>query len=241
MTLFATVIEALGIARRQPKDPSDISNHEFDSTPFWLLTIIFEQLILSPKPPDSNENIQPLIRRRINMFTQGRLKALYLEAQSIDNTRPPATPPKPRTASQRNRHAQMAADVDSFGVCAKRLTSDTPVAKVHTDKNHPDYNFPALKKLYPKCSYEWKRRHSNRRISRKRRHASNTKSFSVSPKSVAEHIDSLRRGKAPGIQVDSLDIFIELVARTKEEKLPPTTINHLTDIVTDIANSVVPP
>ena len=71
MNLFATVIETLDKARLPPDDLSRISSPDFDSTPFWLLTVLFEQLILSPKPPNSNEKIQPLIRRRIGMFTQG--------------------------------------------------------------------------------------------------------------------------------------------------------------------------
>ena len=103
--------------------------------PRTTTTILFEQLILSPKPPGSDKNIQPLIRRQIGMFTQGRIKELYLKAQSIDNTRPPFTPAKPRTASQRNQYAQIATDMDSFGVCAKCLTSDTPIAKIHTNEN----------------------------------------------------------------------------------------------------------
>ena len=246
MSLFASVIEALGTATLLPDDTSDSPSPEFDPTPFWMLTVLFEQLILAPKPPDSNEKIRPLIRRRIGMFTQGRIKELYLEAHSVDNTRPPSAPPRPHTAAQRNRHAQLAADVDSFGVCAKRLTTDTPVAKIHTDETHPKYNFPALKKLYPKCTYRWTHRHRQQRVASKRqrgrsRRSSRDTSIFFTPDTIIRHIESLHRGKAPGLQADSLDIFIELAARIKEERLPASLPQHLSAIFTHIANGDVPP
>lgn len=149
MNLFATTIEALGTAIRPAHAPRDASLPHFTATPFWILTSIFEQLILSPKPPDSTENINPLIQQHINMFTQGRIKELYLEAHFVDNTCLPTKAPRPRTAAQRNNHAQLAANVNSFGVCAKRLTSDTPVVPIHTDKHRPSYNLPSIDKLSP--------------------------------------------------------------------------------------------
>ena len=46
----------------------------------------------------------------------------------------------------------------------------------------------------------------------------NRKKIIFTPKEVMDHLMRLRRHKAPGIQVDSLDLFIKLARRRNNEK-----------------------
>ncbi|KAL7529651.1 hypothetical protein ACHAXR_003079, partial [Thalassiosira sp. AJA248-18] len=130
------------------------------------------------------------------------------------------------------KSAQIAADNDNFGTANDCLTKVTPVAVVNGGNIH------ALHDLHPRETYP----PSSPSRCRIRFRNSNEIVFNAS--TIVNDILHLKKGKAPGLQVDSLDIFIHLAQRcrngsAKKKQLTPFT-STLAKFFTIVANADYP-
>ena len=208
------------------------------------MTTLFEQLVLAPRPSNQDqapnaESTTQCIYRRLRWFRAGRIKDLYEESRQVTSKPPSSLRSGSSNPSYKEKNAQLAADHDNFGTCNARLTKDTPVAIVN------DSNIGALYKLHPNQVYppsapplRTRRRKRNKgRFSNKRR-------ITLTSDLIIKHILHLKKGKAPGIQVDSIDLFIHLANRCKQPNakhgLKPFA-STLASFFTIISNGEIPP
>ena len=247
LDLFADVIEATAESSKQPKRDEDIESSSFDSTPFWLLLIIFEQLVLAPIPREksissskskSKQSTTSTIYRRIRMFRAGRLKELFDESRQVISKSPAQFSSRKESAAvSMEKAAQLAADDDNYRTANARLTKATPVARITSTL------LPHLQKLYPPVLS----RHRTRKVSARRRASNqlcNQHRIVFTPKAIMSYILKLKKGKAPGLQCDSLDIFIALASRIKHASKSnpcPTSADTLATIFNHLANGDPPP
>ena len=213
---FRDLITATVEASKPPSSTKDKSNRHFKSDPFWLLTTIFEQLILAPRPPKHElppgaESTTQCIYRRLRWFRAGRISELYEESRKVKSKPPSSLRSSSNDSSYREKNAQLAADQDNFGTCNARLTKDTPVAVVNDD------NIGALYDLHPPEVYppSVAPLRPRRRKTRKSRF-SNKRRITFTADTIVKNILHLKKGKAPGIQVDSIDLLIYLAQRCKQ-------------------------
>ena len=137
---FREVIIACVEANHIPSQIRNKNTREFDSTPFWYLTIIFEQLILGPKHPTSQETINQCIHRWLRLFRSGQIKTLYEESRQTISKSSKQFQQDP---SKIQKSAQLAADNDNYKSANARLTKTTPVAPIN------DNNIKAVESLFP--------------------------------------------------------------------------------------------
>ncbi len=244
MDAYRDLITATVEASKPPKNQKDEKSDEYQSKPFWLLTILFEQLVLAPRPPEVEESphaesLTQCLYRRIRWFRAGRIKDLYDESCKVVSL-PPADRfgPSPPPSSNSEKTAQLAADNDNFGTANARLTKNTPVARVF---DGPDGNLQSLIDLHPDARYKPKKQ--VRRSRRKAQRFRNTNEFVFTAPSIISDLLHLKKGKAPGLQVDSLDIFIHLAKRCRtpqaKKKLKPFA-STLAAFFTLVANGDYP-
>ncbi len=240
---YQDLITATVEASRVPKNLKDEKLECYNSKPFWLLSILFEQLVLAPRPSTIDdsphaESLTQCIYRRLRWFRAGRVKDLYEESRKVVS-KPPAVllGPQASSSSTSEKSAQLAADNDNFGTANARLTKNTPVSRVF---DGPDGNLESLYKLHPKEVYSSSRRRSSRRKAQRYR---NTNEFVFTAASIVKDLLHLKKGKAPGLQVDSLDIFIHLAKRCRnlnaKKKLKPFA-SALASFFTLVANGDCP-
>ena len=125
--------------------------------------------------------------------------------------------------------AQEAADNDNFKSAYARLVKYMPIAPIN------EVNIPILKKLFPQSlrvgeqgadSEDTNSGDTNQTAApaqaRVRTRASTIAEFIkkrvvITPKEMGERLSKLKKGRAPGVQVDSLDLFIKLSRRRAME------------------------
>ena len=109
------------------------------------------------------------------------------------------------------KSAQNAADCDNFKSAITRLVKTLPVASITSGANG---NINILRDLHPE-SLNLQDHHTERvtRSSKKDR-----RKIFISPKMVFRGLRGLNKGKAPGLQVDSLDLFIKIARMQKKGK-----------------------
>ena len=220
------------------------STVEFDPTPIWLLAFVFERLVLAPNPNkkqhpnDKNgESINQLIHRRLRLFRSGQIKELYDESNQVLNKTPSEQAANPVDVQ---KSAQLAHDLDNPKTAYARATKDTPVAVLDDDA------ITNLKKLYPssynlKLIYNFvqKKIHNTRSTT-----VVNNPQVALSPKIMYKILRRLKRGKASGPQLDSLDIFVKLgsaYSRAKKRKeKTDIKLETLSEFFTVILNGNVP-
>ena len=214
----------------------------------WLLPFCFERLVLAPNPnPDKNNKdratVRNLIRRRLRLFRSGQLQLLYDECNKVTSKSPDEQASNP---VKKQRSAQLAADNDNPGSAKARLTKESPVVPV-TDG--PNGNLGILERLHPKSyalkliSYVTGGRVSTRSSS-KPNHIKNHRHFAISPKNILLVLRKLKRGKAVGPELDSLDIFIKLAGcytrKNSKKQRCSIRLETLASFFTIIANGEVP-
>lgn len=245
---FRDLISATVEATKPPSNEKDEHDKlRYDAKPLWLLCIIFEQLVLAPRPKDlseaekKKETITQCIYRRVRWFRAGRIQDLYNESRKV-NSLPPSANAKAVTndPTRIEKSAQLAANNDNYGTCADRLTKETPVATIN------DTNLPVLVDLHPKCKYKYRaRKRSSLRTSakKKRQRFRNSQEIVFTPSNIIDNIIHLKRGKGAGLQVDSLDLFIHVAkkCRTSSNKQKVTPFaTTLANFFTLVANGDYP-
>jgi hypothetical protein len=235
---FNSVLECCVEAHKQPKTLNAAIANDFDPTPIWILPFVFERLVLAPNPanpqdPDENTSIGSIINERLRLFKSGQIQELYNLSNEIKSHTPEYQASQPVDI---NKCAQNACDNNNFGSGHARLTQDTPVALID------DCNIDVCHNLHPP-SLNLNLQYSSSRTTRGS--AANKKQIEIHPTTIIDTINSLNRGKAPGNNVDSLDIYIKLAksyqrAQKKKKKSPikPTT---LAQFFTIVANGQVTP
>ena len=178
---------------------------DFDPTPsIWILPFVFERLVLAPNPnknpdPTKGETINQLVNERIRLFHSGQIQLLYEESNAIKSRTPAEQAAKPVT---KLNSAQIAADLDNFKSANARATKETPVALIDDDNIQTCYN------LHTKSL--------NLGLYRPRRSTrtalNNRKGVIIYPNDIKDIFTNLKRGKASGNELDSLDIFIKILA-----------------------------
>ena len=242
---FRDLISATVAGAQPPASQKEEHLPEYQAKPFWLLCILFEQLVLAPRPATLDgkphpETITQCIYRRLRWFRAGRIKDLYNESRLVVS-KSPAEQASSRPSNSRSnaKVAQLAADLNNFGTCNARLTKETPVALV-TDGDSDDSNFSSLVDLHPDESYSYKPSRRSRRSTQRFR---NSNEIVFTPHNIIQNILHLKRGKGPGLQVDSLDIFIHLAQRCRgqqsKKKLHPFA-STLAKFFTHVANGDYP-
>ena len=235
---FHSVLECCNEATKKPATPNATYASDFDPTPIWILPFIFERLILAPNPTthlpkNQRISINKLIHERLRLFKSGQIRKLYEESNKIRSKTPQENADNPVDI---NKAAQLAADLNNLGSANARLTKDTPVALIDDD------NIDVCYALHPPSL--------NLDIDyspgiRTRSASTNQKRVEIHPATIISIISNLNRGKAPGNNIDSLDIYIKLVAsykRTlKKGDSPPFKRETLSTFFTTVANGDVTP
>ena len=209
---------------------------DFDPTPIWILPFVFERLVLAPNPnknpdPKKGETINQLVNERIRLFRSGQIQLLYEESNAIKSRTPAEQAAKP--VSKLNS-AQIAADLDNFKSANARATKETPVALIDDD------NIQTCHNLHPKSL--------NLGLYRPRRSTrtalNNRKGIIISPNDIKDIFTNLKRGKASGNELDSLDIFIKILATNARRRKARKDVLYKTEVLsqffTIIANGTVP-
>jgi hypothetical protein len=107
------------------------------------------------------------------------------------------------SSSQIQQSAQDAADENNFKTAVARAIKDTPVA-INNDEN-----IAILKELHPqKLPYVPNIPQRNTRSQQ-----SGANNISITPEDIINTFQRLKKGKAPGIQSDSTDIYIRLLRK----------------------------
>ncbi len=193
------VLMACVESSKKPADPRLVNCDSYDPDPVWLLAFLFEQLVLAPNPDPENISINQLIHRRLRLFRSGQLEQLHIESQQIESKAPRDFAANPVDIQ---RCAQNSADQDNRKSALARLTKHMPVAKMTPS------NIGTLINLFPKslglnCVRQMLTRGA----------VDNRRRVTIAPSEILGILAHLHRGKAPGIYVDSLDIYVELATR----------------------------
>ena len=211
---FYDVIHCCTESHKSAESTKDANSFDYDHTPIWILPFVFERLVLAPNPdPSGRPKITSLINERIRLFRSGQIQALYESSNEIKSRTPAEQSADP---VEKQNCAQSAADCGNYRSANARLTKDTPVALVD------ESNIQALYDLYP-ASYNLCLPSA---IQKTRGGKKNVKKLIIHPKIVSKVLSQLSRGKAPGLEIDSLDIFIKLARkfRTAKKKKKTTKI-----------------
>ena len=86
-------------------------------------------LILHPAQGPNKSSPNTTVKHRLQLFRQGKVQQLYLEAQQV----PPA---QGATTQADARAAQQAADEDNYSTAYHRLTASQPVATLTPKKKN---------------------------------------------------------------------------------------------------------
>ena len=207
---------------------------ETGSSTLWWLLINAERLLLCPNP-NNTETIDTCVSRRLKLFRCGHIETLWSESLRV-STRPPGSY-SPST-NQRDKAAQDAVDKDSYKVGYTRGLKPSPIAIINST------TLPHAQKLYPS-------RLPDRRPNSPPPPQPTTRqnlSFSNLTPLRGDIIRTIRRapkGKANGMSMDSLDMFVTLVkldrgpvhqairhvfTRIFNGDLPPAIVPYFNDI-----------
>jgi hypothetical protein len=152
---------------------------DFDPWPLLQLQILFEQLILAPIPKTKRDD-----NKGLNSIIHSRLRRF--KQGKIRELYEEAHQIQSKTPKQQakkpvqiQKAAQSAADVDNFKSANARVTKHAPVALINQDNIH------VLEKLHPPSLR-----------------------FKATPTQVVKTLSHLNRGKATGLNCDSLDLYI---------------------------------
>ena len=251
---FEEVLKVCVESAKRPSDNNLIGTEEYNIESLWILPFIFEQLILCPNPDQPREghkgtSLRQCITRRLRLFRSGQLKLLYDESKCIQSKSAKSFRESP---PETHKCAQEAADNDNFKSAYARLVKYMPIAPIN------EVNIPILKKLFPKSlnvgepsadTQEEAAPEPQRMTTRAATIAELTKKrVTITPQEMSERMKKLKKGRAPGVQVDSLDIFIKLANRRamshrkkKKRKKTADTDATLAAFFTIIINGEVGP
>jgi hypothetical protein len=201
LDVFESVLECCVEASKKATDVKLRNTKAYDKTPVWLLPVIFEQLILAPNPFNHDEvKLNQLIHHRLRLFQSGQLQQLHAESRKVQSKTAKDFHDSP---SKIQKSAQNSANNDNLGSANARLTKFTPVALIN--KN----NFKFLRKLFPSSLklglFQDKVTTRGSKTNRKR--------IIFSPSEILDLLGRVQRGKAPGLQCDSLDIYVKIANR----------------------------
>ena len=133
--LHQWIIQAMTPYQSQDPPPAP-PNWDTTSDPLWKLLLIFDMLILSPRPKRSKWGANQLTKSRLYQFRLGLLQGLHNEA--MGHTRPSVVPAQDPAAA-----AQLAANDDNYHTSYARLTKALPVATITPQVKQ------LIQKLYP--------------------------------------------------------------------------------------------
>ena len=195
---------------KRAENPSLQFTSDYDLASIWKLPFIFERLVFRPNPDrlDKNSSINKIVSRRLQLFQSGQLSLLYKESNDITSKTRKQYSEDPVKIQQ---SAQLAADLDNRKLAYAQICQHMPVANIS------DSNIDVLHDLHPpslKLIMDEPRetRQSTRLQQQSRR------KFSLAPDDMLPILSSLRRGKAPGPELNSPDIFIKLAGLHERSK-----------------------
>ena len=230
LDLLEDIIKATNeLKMSPPKSKTSLPAYNADIAAGQLI-YLYEQLILAPTTHNKSDSLTQLIYRRIRLFRSGQLQALYDESRTVTSTSPQSTSLTDKTQQQQHQQqsAQRAADNDDFKKAISRLLKATPIAP-----NTPE-NIEICQQLHPPTlPYQ--------PVLPRTRSQVYTSPITFTPDEVIKCIRNLPKGKALGIQGDSLDMFARLVKKRvpqhhKKKQASPTA-QHLATFFSNIANA----
>ena len=205
---FLSVIELAAQASFTPTHSRHLNHHEFDRWTIEKLAVIFEQIVLFPLPTTENrdlttkkQSVNQTIHERLRRFKQGRIRELYEESRLVRSKSPKELSLNPPSIQ---KSAQLAADLDNYKSANARITKHAPVALIN------DSNLQVLEKLHPPSL-----RRGCIKPRRNTRAGSTKRKLKFTPEKIIDVLTHLHRAKAPGLQVDSLDIYIKCAKSIK--------------------------
>ena len=230
---------------KKPPEKSKEKHPSYDTdVAAGQLIYIYEQLILAPTTKEKNgPSLTQLIKRRIRLFRSGQLETLYNESRSVTSRVPdtesqPQSQRPPTTTNTNPQHAgkaaQRAANEDDFRTATARLLKSTPIAP------NTQENIEICRQLHPD-KYPYQPKFPARPQTRSQ--VVNTNPITFTTEETIQRIRTLPKGKALGIQGDSLDLFIRLVQKriphnTDFKQLPKSHIaKALATFFSNIANA----
>ena len=176
----------------------------------WKLPFIFEQLVLSPslhtnKISKRGPSLCQLIRACLRLFRAGQLSDLYDESREVVSKSASHYRENPPPNS---KSAQNAANDENFKSTCTRLIKNAPIVPIN------DINISIFCKLFPESLNLnlFRKEHITRSTTKKR------KRIIFSPTEILEILSRLKQNKAPGLRVNSLDLFLKLARHCANEK-----------------------
>jgi len=230
LDLLEDIIKATNeLKKSPPKTKASLPSYNADIAAGQLI-YIYEQLILAPTTHNKSDTLTQLIKRRIRLFRSGQLEELYKESRTVTSTKSQGTSSstKAQQEQRQQQSAQKAANDDDFKKAISRLLRATPIAP-----NSPE-NIEICQQLHPP-TLDYKP------VLPRTRSQVYTSPIAFTPDEVVKCIRNLPKGKALGIQGDSLDMFTRLVKKRvpqqhKKSQSSPTAL-HLATFFSNIANA----
>ena len=162
----------------------------------WLLFHV-EMLVLGPQKDKKSESINQCVGRRINLFRCGHIEQLWQESRQVQSRMPGYEPPLNR--DDIDKSIQDAADKDNKRTAYARAVRPATIANI-TPKLRPH----VVNKYPPRRNLTYGYGRAATFIAHNQQ---------VLKGDIIESIRKQHRGKANGLFMDSLDVFIRLVKR----------------------------
>ena len=200
---FTSIIAASNEALKQHENSRLHNKKGYNAWEIVKLQVLFEQLVLFPIQ-DKNQSVNYVIHDRLLRFKCGKIRELYHESRQVKSKSPGEQSDKPVDIQ---RSAQAAADLDNFKTANARVTKHAPVALIN------DSNVHVLENLHPPSL-----RLNCVKPNRSTRNGVTKPKVRITPANLLKVLSHLNKGKAPGVQCDSLDIYSKVARRLKLDK-----------------------
>lgn len=212
------------ISTTQPMHDPTTPSHLLSPTPIWKLLILFDMLILHPRP-NTGTHMSPgnTVKYRLSLFRQGRIPELYQQAHAPRST-PTTTRPQPNL----DHAAQLATDEDNYHTAYARITKAMPVAAIT-----PEVRELCLQLYPPPTTYQSRHRAT-------RQHG-NQPTIQVEEDTLAKTLQKLKKGTAAGPFGDLPDTAKAFALYQPPHSNHQPYLQRFTSILELILNHQVPP
>ena len=214
VTLFEDVLYCCVEVAKEARCPDLRTSSDYKMDEVWVLPVIFEQLILAPLPPrdlrSEKDTVRQIVLERIRLFRSGQIRHLF---ESSQNVRSKSSRDFRAEAPDIQKCAQIAADNDNKKSAVNRVTKYTPVSPMDNS------NWKYLRRLFPdSLNLSYAKADESQGMTTRSTSKSKRKRVVFGPTETLQYVCGVKRGKAPGLQSDSLDLFSKLARRRTSNK-----------------------
>jgi hypothetical protein len=208
------------------KPPTRNQAADSDPTAIWMLVMLFERLVMAPNH-DREKSIDQVIHERMRMFRSGQIEQVVQDSKKVQSKSPREQANHPPDSS---KAAQIAMDNNNFSTASAHLTTNLPVALIN------DSNIQICRDLHPPSLAipEPHDKPRSTRLSKK-----NKKKLMVTPNQIMILLTQLRRAKATGNDLDSLDIFVKMATTHARSRKKNSTMFVKPDTLASFFSQII--